>query len=1085
MVILNQILNLNEATVSLDEGFTKMQNLLHKLKSSLGGMWTDDSLLAMFFHQFNKAQFHHIANALDEKKSIDPSCIITEREVMQVAQRFQQPDEKKTDANVMALAAGRGQPNNISCQHYPPQTSQKPDESSKSQADNKPSRYPHPSMQSAAWATKWLSPEHPCSHCFEWVHWAMDFPRKLDGKPPIKDPKKRDATFRYRKSKFVSHPTLVSVEAKDEGEAKLMSIQATTEDSKLVLIDSGATHHVAGYCLLFITYKEINLELSAATKARHPVVGIGTIKLCTRDGDLWLHNTFHCKDVPGVIVCNSIKVNNSWFLNTIPTPCCNDISLKEKNLMSTLFHDRLAHVSMRTVRRMKKLGCVEGLPRDADFPDIPHCQSCTLAKSRHMPFMPALGQVACAPGDIITVDLMAFIPLKVKSDAAKHLKEWLVQFANIAHTTVKRVRTNNGGEFASAFLLSFFKEKGIVHERTIPYEHHQNSKVKRTNRTLAKAARSMMIRANPPPTFWTYALRHAAWVFNRVLHASRDTTPYEAVIKQKPSLSLLCVFGCKASASVALWEDTFPQINKTGAIQLKTIELKNLFDNRLIREMKEHDECLHLLNVSSMYCNGTRTNYHKAKSTPQAAEWMKACKEELRSLKSMGVWEEVEGDNTTQILGTQWVFALKSDSDGRPIRHKARLVVQGHQQVRGVNFEETFAMLQSTLPIASKNSWKINTFDVTSAYMHSKIDEVIFVRPPPGVTMWENKVLRLKKALYGLKQAGRCWWLHLKNVLQEIRFKANNNDQSTYVYKIGKEYAMLWIHVDDGVLVTRNDNIREKIKLNFTEKLKLRWNEDINSIVGIEIKRKGEGFYLKQPGLIAKLVEATDSQLTANQPLPEIKLESSPASQIDPRFAINAQHNHWKALKHLVDYINTTKHQTFKIGVDNTRKEMEVYVNANWGGEGSRSQHGFCIILFGTMVAWSLKQQSCISSSTCQAKYMALSFAAKEALWLASNLEDVIGHQCPVLLSNKAAIQIANNSSSKKKSRHIHRELHIINELVVNKKVTINWIATTEQMADIFTKAQGKLKTNQFRRCMEGLWGGVKKNVEEHNDSNK
>ncbi|MBW0540662.1 hypothetical protein O181_080377 [Austropuccinia psidii MF-1] len=134
------------------------------------------------------------------------------------------------------------------------------------------------------------------------------------------------------------------------------------------------------------------------------------------------------------------------------------------------------------------------------------------------------------------------------------------------------------------------------------------------------------------------------------------------------------------------------------------------------------------------------------------------------------------------------------------------------------------------------------------------------------------------------------------------------------------------------------------------------------------------------------------------------------------RFAMNAQHDHWKALKHLVDYINTTKHQTLKIGVDNTRRDMEVYVNVNWGGEGTRSQHGFCIILFGTMVAWTSKKQYCIATLTCQAEYMVLSFAAKEALWLASNLEDMIGQQFPVLLlDNKAAIQISNNSSSKKK----------------------------------------------------------------------
>ncbi|MBW0523358.1 hypothetical protein O181_063073 [Austropuccinia psidii MF-1] len=563
----------------------------------------------------------------------------------------------------------------------------------------------------------------------------MDCPRKSAGKPPIEDPKKRDETFRYCKSKFVSHPALVSVQAEDEEEAKLMSIQATTEDS------------------------------NKASSSRN------------RDDQ--------------IVYPGCIKVNNRWFLNNIPNPHCNYIALKERNLMSTLFHDRLAHILMRTVRQMKQLGCFEGLPIDADFSDIPHCLSCTLAKSRHMPFMPASQQVVCVPGDVIAVNLMgpfplsldkfsyaliildhfsslvASIPLKAKSDAAKHLKDWLVQFENIAHTTIKRVRTDNGGEFTSSFLLSFFKEKGIVHERTIPYEHHQNGKVERTNRTLAEAARSMMIRANLPPTFWTYAIRHAAWVFNRVLHANNNVTPYEAVIKQKPSLALLRIFGCKAfvhnmtqqkdlsakatevihlgvaqdsqgwvffdqtarklvrGALVIFREDIFPQIDKAGGIQLKTIELKNLFDNSLIQEMKEQDECLNLLNVSSMYCNGAPTNYNKAKSSPQAEEWMAACEEELGNLKSMGVWEEVEGNNTTQVLGTQWVFALKSDSDGKRIRHKACLVVQGHRQVRGVNFEETFAptptfaTLQSILTIASKNLWKINTFDVTSAYLHS------------------------------------------------------------------------------------------------------------------------------------------------------------------------------------------------------------------------------------------------------------------------------------------------------------------------------------------------------------------------------
>ncbi|MBW0476644.1 hypothetical protein O181_016359 [Austropuccinia psidii MF-1] len=203
------------------------------------------------------------------------------------------------------------------------------------------------------------------------------------------------------------------------------------------------------------------------------------------------------------------------------------------------------------------------------------------------------------------------------------------------------------------------------------------------------------------------------------------------------------------------------------------------------------------------------------------------------------------------------------------------------------------------------------------------------------------------------------------------------------------------------------------------------------------------------------------------------------------RFAMNSQHNHWKALKHLVDYTNTTKHQTSKVGVDNARRSMEVYIDTNQGGEGSRSQHGFCIILYGTMVPWNPKRKSYIESSTFQAEYMALSFAAREVLWLVSNLEDMIGHQCPVLLwNNRWAIQIPNNSR-RKKSRHIQTDFHIINELVVSGKVTIDWIETIEQMADIFTKPQGKMKTSQFSDCMESLWGGVNKKVEDYEDTIK
>ncbi|MBW0516963.1 hypothetical protein O181_056678 [Austropuccinia psidii MF-1] len=138
---------------------------------------------------------------------------------------------------------------------------------------------------------------------------------------------------------------------------------------------------------------------------------------------------------------------------------------------------------------------------------------------------------------------------------------------------------------------------------------------------------------------------------------------------------------------------------------------------------------------------------------------------------------------------------------------------------------------------------------------------------------------------------------------------------------------MFWIHADDGVLVTSNDTIMERLKLMLIKILKLKWDKNINIIVGIEVKRERYGLILKQRGKIKKLIQATDSCITSSQPLHEINLESSPASQSDrnyllarwmilylaqtkgqdvmyimnylARVSMEAQHNHWKALKHL------------------------------------------------------------------------------------------------------------------------------------------------------------------------------------------
>ncbi|MBW0472233.1 hypothetical protein O181_011948 [Austropuccinia psidii MF-1] len=94
-------------------------------------------------------------------------------------------------------------------------------------------------------------------------------------------------------------------------------------------------------------------------------------------------------------------------------------------------------------------------------------------------------------------------------------------------------------------------------------------------------------------------------------------------------------------------------------------------------------------------------------------------------------------------------------------------------------------------------------------------------------------------------------------------------------------------------------------------------------------------------------------------------------------------------------------------------------------------------------VGWNLSRQTCVASSACQEEYMAISLAAKAGTWISQNIAAITGNITPLLLSdNQSAVKIATNSWSRKNSRHIQREFHLINELVTNEHVPIKWVGS-------------------------------------------
>jgi len=100
------------------------------------------------------------------------------------------------------------------------------------------------------------------------------------------------------------------------------------------------------------------------------------------------------------------------------------------------------------------------------------------------------------------------------------------------------------------------------------------------------------------------------------------------------------------------------------------------------------------------------------------------------------------------------------------LKYKARLTAKGFSQVPGVDFGETFAptirteTMRTVFALCAEIGLDAIVFhwDIIGAYLWSKLDEEIYMDPPPGCKLPKGfDCLLLIMALYGLKQSGRLW----------------------------------------------------------------------------------------------------------------------------------------------------------------------------------------------------------------------------------------------------------------------------------------------------------------------------------------
>jgi hypothetical protein len=172
------------------------------------------------------------------------------------------------------------------------------------------------------------------------------------------------------------------------------------------------------------------------------------------------------------------------------------------------------------------------------------------------------------------------------------------------------------------------------------------------------------------------------------------------------------------------------------------------------------------------------------------------------------------------------------------------------------------------------------------------------------------------------------------------------------------------------------------------------------------------------------------------------------------RYSQNPQKAHWRALTHLIGYLKSTINE--KLVINPVGNELQLWVDAGWGGEFSRSTSGFLVRVGGAVVAWGSRRQKTVAMSTCAAEYISMGAGIEFLIFLKDLIKkcwkEVDGF---VFCDNKTVILVMEDNASRGRLKHLDRQFFYSNEMIRKHNLKLNWISTYQQLANIFTKRLG------------------------------
>nr|GEV61975.1 retrovirus-related Pol polyprotein from transposon TNT 1-94 [Tanacetum cinerariifolium] len=382
--------------------------------------------------------------------------------------------------------------------------------------------------------------------------------------------------------------------------------------------------------------------------------------------------------------------------------------------------------------------------------------------------------------------------LRSKDETSEFFIKFLKQIQVGLNKNVRYTCTDNGTEFVNQVLTEYYESVSIFYQKSVPRTPQQNDIVKKQNRTLVEAARTMLIFSKAPMFLWVKAIAKILENCKQqlilesllVMHQARrviesttkepkeswklfasglvpnpvPTAPYVPPINKELEILFQLMFNeyleppcVKRPVSPATAVQV--PIISTGTPASTTIDQDAPSPSHSPLSSKLQPPILH----QGVAAESTIIEYNPfthADNDPFVNVFASEPSSEASSFRDASSVESTH------------IYKVKLDKYGDVLINNSRLMSKGYRQEEGIDFDELFAPVARIEAIrifianvANKNMTNYQ-MDVKTAFLNGELKEEVFVSQPEGFVDHDHPtyVYHLKKALYGLNQAPRAWY---------------------------------------------------------------------------------------------------------------------------------------------------------------------------------------------------------------------------------------------------------------------------------------------------------------------------------------